>query len=110
MTDDELAANGWPTADADLVFVGHTHRPLDRVVGSMRVINLGGVSVPATPERRAMWTFLEATADGITLERCVAPYDMDAVFTALDTVRHPSGEWLKRKFASTASPDDEEPS
>lgn len=44
---------------ADLVFVGHTHRSLDCIVGAVRVINLGSVSNPVGEDPRASYAVLE---------------------------------------------------
>lgn len=63
-TDQQLVEAGVTDADADLIFVGHTHVPLDRTVNGVRVINLGRVSVPATVERGVMGTLLEPTTAG----------------------------------------------
>lgn len=100
MTDDELLRRGLADAQAQLIFVGHTHVPLDRTVAGVRVVNLGSVSVPATADRRAMWTLLTAGEDGFTVERRFAEYDVEAVVSALDTEHHPSADWLKAKFAA----------
>jgi len=98
MTDEDLAADGWNRADADLIFVGHTHRPLDRIVDSTRIVNVGSVSLPATAEPAAMWTLLDATEAGYRIERCLAPYDLDAVAQALDDSRHPSAAYLRARL------------
>jgi predicted phosphodiesterase len=102
MTDQELRAAG--IAVADLIFLGHTHVPLDRTVAGVRIVNLGSVSVPATPERRAMWTLLTADQDGFAIERRFSAYDIDAVVAALDEVHFPSAEWLKAKLSVTNDP------
>lgn len=98
MTDQELIDLGVDRCGAELIFVGHTHRPLDRRIGDVRVVNLGSVSVPATAERRAMWTLLTADRAGYRLERRFVEYDMDAVIRDLDEVHHPSAAWLKTKL------------
>lgn len=98
MSDQQLRDAGLPDAGADLIFVGHTHLPLDRTVGDVRVVNLGSVSVPATAERRAMWTLLVADETGFTIERRFVPYDLEAVTSALDQVHYPSADWLKAKL------------
>ncbi len=98
MTDQELIAAGITSSTADLIFVGHTHVPLDRTVSGVRVVNLGSVSVPATPERRAMWTLLTADDSGFSLERRFSSYDIDAVIAEIDRVHFPSADWLKGKY------------
>ena len=98
MTDEELESAGWTCADADLVFVGHTHRPLDRTINATRIVNVGSVSLPATAEPAAMWTLLDATNAGYRIEHCLAPYDLDAVARALNDARHPSAAYLRARL------------
>ena len=67
-SDEEVRAAGVAAAGAQgvgLVVVGHTHVPMDRTVDLVRVVNLGSVSVPVTPDPRAMWTLLTADQDGV---------------------------------------------
>jgi len=87
--------------DANLVIVGHTHKPLDKTVNGMRAFAVGSVSLPATSDRRAMWTLLRLEEDGFQLERHFVEYDIDQVVRALDQVRHPAAETLKRKFTGS---------
>lgn len=98
MSDQELIAAGITPDEADLIFLGHTHRPLDRTVAGVRVVNLGSVSVPATEERRAMWTLLSAEDNGFSIERRCASYDIDAVIMAAERRHFPSADWLKAKL------------
>lgn len=87
-TDAELRALlGAP--DADLVFAGHTHIPLDRTLDGVRIFNNGSVSNPVTGDQRAMWTFLEADEEGYTLQRRYAPYDCEAYLRHVTELRHP---------------------
>ena len=46
---------------ADLIVAGHTHRPIDRSVDGIRVLNVGSVSNPHAADRRACYAILEAT-------------------------------------------------
>jgi predicted phosphodiesterase len=101
MTDRELRDAGIPDAGARIVFVGHTHVPTEHTIDGVRVINLGSVSVPATDDRRAMWTLLTADMDGFTIERQYAEYDIEAFIAAVDDEHHPSAEWLKSKMRPT---------
>lgn len=74
----------------DLVIVGHTHRPLDRSVNGVRVWNPGSVSNPVTGDTRAMWTLLDADANGYRLERRFAAYDVARVLSRLEAIHHPA--------------------
>ncbi len=95
MTDRELLEGGFAGVDADLVFVGHTHVPLDRTLGDVRIVNLGSVSRPATPDRRAKWTRLIADESGFSVQRRFVEYDILAVARQLDAHHHPSAAWLR---------------
>lgn len=76
--------------EADLVIVGHTHVPMDCQVGSIRVINLGSVSNPVTPDLQATYGLLEADAAGYRLQVRRVEYDREAVISAIKRVRHPT--------------------
>lgn len=98
MSDSDLIGVGCSTADADLIVVGHTHRPLDRYLGSTRIINLGSVSLPATTETSAMWTLIDASNTGYTIERRTIDYDFEEVTQALINSNHPSADYLRTRL------------
>ncbi len=98
MEDHELIDAGVADSGAQLIFVGHTHDPMDRTVAGVRVVNLGSVSLPCTTERRAMWTLLDANEVCYTIERRFAKYDIESVASALDREHHPAADWLKGKL------------
>ena len=77
-------------ADADLVIVGHTHKPIDRTIDGVRVWNLGSVSMPGTEDTRAMWTLLEATPEGHTLTRMYSTYDCAEFLRQIDALNTPA--------------------
>lgn len=76
---------------ADLVIVGHTHWPLDRTIGGVRVVNLGSLSNPPAPDLRAKYTILEADSSGYRLDHRRVEYDHAAVIAAAEAVGHPGG-------------------
>jgi predicted phosphodiesterase len=81
--------------DADLVIVGHTHRPLDRSVGGVRVVNLGSVSNPPVGEDpRASYVLLEADELGYRIEHRRVEYDRQAVVREVLRVRHPAAQYF----------------
>lgn len=84
--------------EADIVFVGHTHKPLDRAVDGVRVVNLGSVSNPPRADKRAMWTLLEADESGYRIERRFAVYDIAAVRDRLRRDRPPAWEYVLEYF------------
>ena len=81
-------------AEADLVFVGHTHTPFDRMVGDLRVVNPGSVSNPFPPELSAGYALLEAQEAGYELAFKRAEYDRESVIKAVREVDHPSAEYI----------------
>lgn len=86
--------------EADLVIVGHTHVPMDRQVGRRRVINLGSVSNPVTPDLRASYALLDADAHGYRIQVRRVAYDREAVIQAIEHVRHPTAAFLTGHFVA----------
>lgn len=80
--------------EADLVIVGHTHVPMDRQVGKIRVINLGSVSNPVTSGLQATYVLLEADAQGYRIQVRRVDYDHEAVVKAIVQARHPTQGFL----------------
>lgn len=93
----ELTQQGWHSCGAELVLVAHTHEPLDRMVGNVRVVNVSSVSIPPAP-RGACWSLLESDADGYEISHHVADYDSALVAEALTAADHPTAAWLARRL------------
>ena len=83
-------------SEADLVLVGHTHLPFDRMAGSIRVVNPGSVSNPFPPDLRASYAILEANARGYSIHHRRVDYDRQAVIEALRDVNHPALDYIER--------------
>ena len=97
-TDDELRALV-SDADAELILAGHTHRDLDRSLGSrLRIVNPGSVSnpLPDGDDTRAGWALVDAVSDGYTVTRRRVDYDHRAFVDHCRTVRHPAAEFIVR--------------
>lgn len=92
---DEAVAALLQGAEADLVVTAHTHLPLDRTVGDIRVWNLGSVSNPKAGDTRAMWTLLDGDERGYTLVRKYATYDIDAMLDQLAAAKHPTSAYIR---------------
>ena len=59
---------------ADVVVCGASHVPFDRVVGGVRVINVGSVGeAPGTGGREAHATWIESTPHGVRVEQIAVP-------------------------------------
>ena len=93
LSDDDLTAlvSG---ADADLIFVGHTHWPLSREINGVRVVNLGGVSNPIEPSLKATYVLLEATASGYHLAHYQTDYDRERVIALTHERALPTKEYI----------------
>jgi predicted phosphodiesterase len=75
MTDEEInALIGDETAD--VIVCGASHVPFDRVVGGVRVVNVGSVGeAPGSGSRIAHATWIESTPRGVHVEPIVVPLE-----------------------------------
>jgi predicted phosphodiesterase len=65
---------------ADVVVCGASHVPFDRMVGGVRVINVGSVGeAPAGGSRIAQATWIETTPGGLCVETLIVPLDAETV-------------------------------
>jgi len=82
--------------DARLLLYGHTHRPVDRTVGSVRLVNPGSVGLPLDGDPRPAYARLDFAGDRceVTIRR--VEYDLGAVVAELERVGHPGREWVAR--------------
>ncbi len=75
MTDEEINALIGDDP-ADVVVCGASHVPFDRMVGDVRIINVGSVGeAPAAGLRLAHATWIESTPRGLFVEQIVVPLD-----------------------------------
>ncbi len=95
-TSDEELSVLVENSEADLVLVGHTHLPFDRMAGNIRVVNPGSVSNPFPPDLRASYAVLDADARGYSIHHRRVDYDRDAVIRAVRDVNHPALDYIER--------------
>lgn len=81
-SDDELAAQ-LDALNADVLVVGHTHRPLVRWIGDRLVINPGTIGESRSHDWQPQWAWLEITPAGLcahleVVARPLAPERDDA--------------------------------
>lgn len=82
-------------ADADLVLVGHTHWPADRrLPGGPRVVNVGSIGLPFTPDAQSCYALLDADEHGVRLEHRRLPIDLTQVADSLAAVHHPTADLI----------------
>jgi len=80
--------------DAELVCVGHTHWPLQRQIGTVRLINDGSLSNPWSPDLRASYVLIEADESGYEVQHLRVDYDRAGAIAAVKRAHHPSGEFI----------------
>jgi predicted phosphodiesterase len=96
-TSDAQVAQLFHGCTADLVFVGHTHVPVDRVIEledghRVRVINPASVSNPRVPSLNASYGLLIADESGYQYERREVSWDRQAILDLMDEIRFPGAE------------------
>lgn len=89
---------------ADIVFVGHTHAPCDRMVDDIRLVNLGSVSNPHPPDLRASYVLLEASMNSYELAHHRVEYDHATVISECERLKHPATRFITRLMLGQNKP------
>jgi predicted phosphodiesterase len=82
--------------DARLLLYGHTHRPMDRTLDGVRMVNDGSVGLPLDGDPQPAYALLDCTRHGCTVTIRRVVYDREAVLTELKRVQHPAQKWIGR--------------
>jgi predicted phosphodiesterase len=82
--------------DARLVLYGHTHRPVNRVVDGVRLVNDGSVGLPLDGDPRPAYALLDFEEGECAVSFRRVDYDREEVIAELERVEHPSREWATR--------------
>ena len=90
--------------EADLIFVGHTHRALDITLDGKRIVNLGSVSNPPPTDLRASYVLLEASESGHQINFRRVDYDRQLVIDALERLNHPGRDYLIKGMRGQLKP------
>ena len=93
-TPDEQLRAHFSGLDARLVLYGHTHRPVDRVVDGVRLVNAGSVGLPLDGDPRPACALLDFEGGDCTVTTHRVTYDREAVIAELERVAHPAREWV----------------
>jgi len=80
--------------EANLIFVGHTHWPMEVRVDEVHLVNAGSVSNAFPPDVRASYVMLEADESGYRLRHRRVAYDREAVIGELGRVNHPAAKYI----------------
>lgn len=93
LTDAEFEAkiNG---CEADLIFVGHFHMPMDRRLNGVRAINPGAVSNNFAPDIRGQYAILSADTAGYEVAFHRVAYDLDAAISAMQQSGNPCSAYV----------------
>ncbi|MCP4544457.1 MAG: metallophosphoesterase family protein [Chloroflexi bacterium] len=89
--------------DARLLLYGHTHRPLDRTVDGVRIVNDGSVGIPLDGTPLPSYTLVDFKGDQCEITGHRVVYDRSEVIAELKRVEHPGVEWVPEKLLE-ASP------
>ncbi len=77
--------------DADVLVVGHTHKPYHRILPSGRhVINDGSVGKPKDGDKRSAYIILEAEGRDLKVEFVRVPYDIERTAAAIEASEMPN--------------------
>jgi|ERR1700733_2346105 predicted phosphodiesterase len=88
------------SCNADLVCVGHTHRPSDQRTSGVHIINLGAVSLSLAEDKCSSYVLLQARQDGCQVQHRLVPYDRSAVIDQLNKIGHPARSYLIKHFSN----------
>jgi len=103
-TPDAEAAPLFANVEADLVLVGHTHWPQDRVLNGARVINVGSVGLPFTPDGLASYVLLHVDETRLEVEFRKLEFDREAIFAQLEAIHHPAKNLITGLLRGTHLP------
>jgi diadenosine tetraphosphatase ApaH/serine/threonine PP2A family protein phosphatase len=105
VADDEL--RDYFDLDARLVLYGHTHCPMDRVIGRgsarRRIINDGSVGLPLDGDPCPAYAILQFKGGRCRASIHRVAYDREAVIAELKRVEHPAQKWVSGIIRKAAS-------
>lgn len=84
-------------AAGDVIAFGHTHKPWQRVVDGITLVNTGSVGRPKDGDWRAGYVVVDVGEAGVTVELRRVAYDIDGAVAALGVAGLPAefGEFLR---------------
>lgn len=91
---DDLVRSCFSGLEARLVLYGHTHRPVERIVDGLRVVNDGSVGLPLDGDPRAAYLLLDLAGGECVATLCRVEYEGEKVIAELERVSHPAKEWV----------------
>jgi hypothetical protein len=103
-TPDEQVQRYLAGLDAHLVLYGHTHRPVDRTVAGVQLVNDGSVGLPLDGDPRPAYALIDFAGGRCTVTIRRVAYDAEAVIAELERVKHPARAWLGNVLRHAALP------
>lgn len=89
--------------NASLLLYGHTHRPVDRIVDDIRVINSGSVGIPLDGDPRPAYALIDFEGDECSATIRRVSYDREAVIAELERLEHPGRAWVGRMLEEASA-------
>ncbi|MBN1976096.1 MAG: metallophosphoesterase family protein [Anaerolineae bacterium] len=93
-TSDDEMRDYFSDLDARLVLYGHTHRPVDRMVDGMRIVNDGSVGLPLDGDPRPAYALLDFEGADCAAAIHRVSYDREVVIAELERADHPAKGWV----------------
>jgi diadenosine tetraphosphatase ApaH/serine/threonine PP2A family protein phosphatase len=88
--------------EADIILCAHTHDPLDRQVGGMRLINPGAVGYPQGEKSSARYALLTWYGGAWHVTFRLVRYDVEDVIQRLLAMERPYRLWIAERLRHTA--------
>lgn len=80
--------------DADMICVGHTHRPFSLRANGKHIVNPGSVGLSVGSDVRASYVVITADPTGYQVEHRRVNYDHLAVIELVERIKHPAAEFI----------------
>lgn len=97
-TPEEAARDFLLDREGHLAIGGHTHRQMDRDLGSWRAVNVGSVGTSVDNPGFAQWGLFTFENGQVSVDLRNVPYDVDAVIADLHAVGFPVPDWAASRL------------
>jgi putative phosphoesterase len=84
--------------EADMICVGHTHRPFEIHASGRHILNPGCVSNSMDGDVRASYALITADEHAFHVEHRRVEFDYQSVIETLQRIRHPAAEFITRRL------------
>ncbi len=84
--------------DAELICIGHTHRPFSLRANGKSIVNPGSVGLSIGSDVRASYAVITADPTGYEVEQRRVSYDHLAVVEFVERLKHPAAEFITARL------------